>query len=169
MTYIKDKPKLMVRFFVRIYQSLGGCCCSQYYNDSINGYIMENFDLLIKVIRKAESSQNIDYNLLEAVYKFKMDITQHFINEIGKNSYIFFFRRFARHLKNDDIFALFCKPENLKKNLIKKQHVYSHMIEELDKFVFICESPSIFINALTFLLDRKDVRDILKNKQILMQ
>ena len=166
MTYIKDKPKIMFRFFVRIYQSLGGCCCSQYYNDSIDGYIMENFDLLIKVIRKAESSQNIDHNLLEAVYKFKMDITQHFINKIGKNSFIFFFRRFARHLKNDDIFSLFCKPENLKKNLIKKEPVYSHMIEELDKFVFICESPSIFINALTFLLDRKDIGDILKNKQI---
>ena len=166
MRYIKDKPKIMFRFFVSIYKSLGGCCCPMYYNDTIDGYIMENFDLIIKVIRYAESSQNIDYNLIEAVYKFKVNITQHFINKIGKNSYIFFFRRFARHLKNDDIFALFCKPENLKKNFIKKQHVYSHMIDELDKFAYICESPSIFINALSFLLDRKDVNDILKNKQI---
>jgi hypothetical protein len=166
MTYIKDKPKIMFRFFVRIYKSLGGCCCSGYCDYKIDGYIMENFDLIIKVIRFAESSQKIDYNLLEAVYKFKMDITQHFINVIGKNSHIFFFRRFANHLKNDDIFALFCKPENLKKCLIKHNDIYSHMIDELDKLAYICESPSIFINALTFLLDRKKISEILQNKQI---
>ena len=166
MTYIKDKPDLMFRFFVRIYESLGGCCCSMYYKDCIDGYIMENFDLIIKVISLAESSQKINYDLLEAVYKFKMDITQHFINVIGKNSHIFFFRRFARHLKNDDIFALFCKTENLNKNLIEKENVYSHMIDELDKLAYICESPSIFINALTFLLDRKSLSETLQNKQI---
>ena len=125
MKYIKNKPKLMFKFFKRIYCSLGGCCCSLYYKEIIPGYIMENFDLLIKVISCAESLEKIDYDLIQAVYQFKMDITQHFIDVIGKNSYIFFFRRFARHLKNEDIFALFCKPENLQKNLIDKKHVYS--------------------------------------------
>ena len=97
----------MFRLFIRIYRSLGGCCCSLYHQIFISGYIMENFDLLIKVISCAESLQKIDYELINAVYQFKMDITQHFNDEIGKNSYILFFRRFTRYLNNDDIFALF--------------------------------------------------------------
>ena len=166
MKFIKNYPDIMFNYFIRIYTSLGGCCCDFYKHKTIDGYIMENFDLLIKVIRHAESSSNIDKNLIEIVHKFKLDITQHFIDEIGKNSYIFFFRRFAAHLKNDDIFKLFCKPENLKKNLIEKDNVYSHMIDELDNLIYVCNSPSIFIDALNNLLDLKNSKDILKNKQI---
>ena len=40
------------------------------------------------------------------------------------------------------------------------------MIDELDKFAYICESPSIFINALNFILNREDGKEILQNKQI---
>ena len=166
MKFIKNYPDIMFNYFKRIYQSLGGCCCDCYKYKTIYGYIMENFDLLIKVIRHAESSQNIDKNLFKIVHEFKMDITQHFIDEIGKNSYILFFRRFAAHLKIDDIFALFCKTQNLEKNLIEKDNVYSHMIDELDNLIYVCNSPSIFIDALVNLLELKNANDILKNKQI---
>ena len=64
MKLIKNKPKLMFKLFKEIYYSLGGCCCSMYSRDSIDGYIMENFDLLIKVIKTAESASiNIDFSL----------------------------------------------------------------------------------------------------------
>lgn len=167
MKMIKNKPKLMFKLFVSVVESLGGCCCSLYLSDSIDGFIMENFDLLIKVIKYAESaSNNVNFSLIESVYKFKNQITEYFVNKIGKNSLILFFRRFARHLKNEDIFSKFCQPEVLKFNLTQKGDQYGYMIEELEKLMFVCETPSIFINALNQIIDNENVFDILKHKQL---
>ena len=167
MKMIKNKPKLMFKLFVSVVESLGGCCCSLYHSDSIDGFIMENFDLLIKVIKYAESaSNNVNFSLIESVYKFKNQITEYFVNKIGKNSLILFFRRFARHLKNEDIFSKFCQPEVLKFNLTQKGDQYGYMIEELEKLMFVCETPSIFINALNQIIDNENVFDILKHKQL---
>ena len=40
------------------------------------------------------------------------------------------------------------------------------MLEELEKLMFICETPSIFINALNQIIDNENVFDILKHKQL---
>ena len=77
---------------------------------------------------------------------------------------IFFFKRFAVHLKNDDIFKPFCNLEKFKEKFNWKDNVYSHMIDELDNFIYVCNSSSIFIDALDNLLDLKNSKDILKNK-----
>jgi hypothetical protein len=157
----------MYELFRKVYTSLGGCCCQLYVTTSINGYIMENFDFLIKVIKYTETNpSNLDKSLIESVHNFKMRITQEFIDEIGKNSVILFFRRFTTLLKNEDIFSKFCEPTNLYKNLKEKENVYSHMLEELERLIYTCQKPSILLNALIEISDEtKDYR-LIDIKQI---
>jgi hypothetical protein len=128
---------------------------------------MANFDFLIKVIKYAETNpSNLDKSLIESVHNFKMRITQEFIDEIGKNSVILFFRRFTTLLKNEDIFSKFCEPTNLYKNLKEKENVYSHMLEELERLIYTCQKPSILLNALIEISDETKDYKLIDIKQI---
>ena len=46
---------------------------------NIYDYSMQNFDLLIKVIRETERNNLIDTSLIQSVYYFKIKIINYFI------------------------------------------------------------------------------------------
>ena len=154
MKLIKYEKKFSFNFFKLIVNSVSGCCCHGYEYKYIYDYIMENFDLLIKVIRETERNNLIDTSLIQSVYYFKIKIINYFIKEIGKNQLIFFFRRFTFNLRNEDIFSCIC---DIKKfNSIIERITFSHYMEELHKIFYLCDNPTCFIQILSYYITEKN-------------
>ena len=163
-------PDLFYKLAVIIAGNTHFCCCGHgidFEKDEIYLYSNIKLSLLIFETFKYIDDNNINY---EAAKNTKIKIFEFYFSHIGKNSCIVYLYKFAKMLKNDDMFNHILNTTNLLGEALTKEKNddFSHAIDGFEAFINLCENPDHLFQILNIIsppsggIKNRIYREILK-------